>query len=72
MCNRCTIDPRDRISQAERALWSLRSLVNHLPPGSDMPAEDLGPLLSLVHDHFDEAADAIQGYVPRDFDPKNV
>lgn len=72
MCNRCSEDPRDQIAHAELALWGLRTLVNHLPVDCGLSAEQLGGLLSLIHDRLDGAADAIQGYVPREFNPKDV
>lgn len=72
MCNHCTQDPRDRILQAERALWGLRTVLAELPPGSGIPAEGLGTLVAIIHDRLDSAAEAIQDFVPRSFDPKNA
>jgi hypothetical protein len=66
MCNRCSSDPRDAVGEAERALLGLRILVNELPPGADVHANGLGALLGLIHDRLEPAADALQGYTPRD------
>jgi len=67
MCSHCSgSDPRDRIGTAERALLGLRTLLNELAPNSDIQADCIGPLVSLIHDTLGSAAEEIQHYVPRD------
>lgn len=65
MCNRCSRDPRDAIGEADRALFGLRVLLSELPPDADVPASGIGPLLALIHDRMEGAADQVQDYVPR-------
>ena len=66
MCNRCSSDPRDAIGEADRALFGLRLLVSELPPGADIPASGIGPLLALIHERLEGGAERIQSYVPRE------
>lgn len=66
MCNHCSSDPRDRISQAEQALWGLRTLMNQLPLGEDVSAQGVASIVALIHERLDGASTAIQSYVPRD------
>ena len=65
MCNHCSPDPRDRIGEAERALWGLRSLVNQISPNGDISSEGIGAIIGLIHDRLDGAATDISDYVPR-------
>lgn len=66
MCNHCSSDPRDQISQAEQALWGLRLLMSQLPPGEDVSAEGVASIIGLIHERLNGAATAIQSYRPRD------
>lgn len=66
MCNHCSTDPRDAIGEADRALFGLCLLVSELPPDADIPASGIGPLLSLIRNRMEGAADRIQNYVPRE------
>lgn len=72
MCNHCSTDPRDKIYAAERALLGLRLLLAQLPASADVQAEPLSALVGLVHDQLEVAALQIEGYAPRDPDPRFV
>ncbi|MFN3575392.1 MAG: hypothetical protein ACK4TJ_00170 [Tabrizicola sp.] len=70
MCNRCTVDPRDELVYAARALGAVADLVGDLERGGcgferTRPGE-LGELLDIIHERIDQAALRLQDYVPRD------
>jgi hypothetical protein len=65
MCNHCSSDPRDRIAQAERALWGLRHLINQLEPGEELNAEGIGSIVTMIHEQLEGAATEVQTFVPR-------
>lgn len=65
MCDRCP-DPIVAVETSERALSGLAMLVADLPPGTDIPAEGIGPLIDLIRDRLRPTVAALQGYERRD------
>lgn len=69
MCNTCSKDPRDAITDAERALFGLQLIISELPGDADIPSCGLAPLLTLIHDRLYPAVMQLDGYVPRNWTP---
>jgi hypothetical protein len=67
MCNHCSKDPRDAISEAELALQGLRLMVSQMAPNDNLSVDGTGALLGLIHDRLSPATVALQDYVPRSF-----
>lgn len=69
MCENCTRDPRDLVSEGEIALGALAHILSLVPPSSEVPAESVAGIVALIHEKMHGSVEALQAYVPRDWTP---
>ena len=71
MCENCTRDPRDLVSEGEIALGALAHILSLVPPSADLPADCVAGIVALIHEKMHGSVEALQAYVPRDWTPSD-